>query len=153
MIAPGQGVCLGVGSISAPKTIMSSDTESLLVPIYRVFGSDELSCKASAINELSGDAQFILHPNDANSLQVADGDGVTTIVGDTEVSLEVLIDASIASGCVGITVGMLGTQSLVVGSAVSLQKANDWQRCKSQLIATDNPNTPNCGVQSGVSYV
>ncbi|MEH6529112.1 MAG: NADH-quinone oxidoreductase subunit NuoG [Porticoccus sp.] len=153
LISPGQGVDLGVGSISVPEAFPSSDTELLLVPIYRVFGSDELSHKAPAINELSGDAQLILHPNDANSLQVADGDGVTAIVGDAEVSLEVLIDASIASGCVGITMGMSGTQSLVVGSAVSLQKASDWQRRKPQLIATDNPNAPNCGVQSGVSYV
>tara|TARA_R110001592_G_scaffold321037_1_gene599452 strand:+ start:198470 stop:201283 length:2814 start_codon:yes stop_codon:yes gene_type:complete len=154
LISPGQGVDLH--NCSVPNAFQPSSAGALLVPVYRVFGSDELSLQARAIAELAGDAQVIMCSDDASKLQVSDGDGVDVIAGDTKVSLEVLVDSSLAKGCVGFTRGMPGTESLVVGSMALLQKAEDWQRRKPQLIATDNPNAPNPehrGTQSGVSYV
>jgi NADH-quinone oxidoreductase subunit G len=152
LISPGDGMTPG----AAPSAFQPSQSASLLVPVYRVFGSDELSLQSPAIAELSGEAQLLLHPGDAARLQVADGDGVTVALGDTGVTLEVLIDTSLANGCVGFTAGIPGTESLVTGAVATLQKANDWQPRKPQLIATDNPNARNPqhrGSQSGVSYV
>jgi NADH-quinone oxidoreductase subunit G len=161
LIVPGEGV----DTVFTPDAFQPSDTERLLVPVYRVFGSDELSYQAQAIAELAGDAQLILNSDDAGKLQVVDGDGVIVSMqgraaAEGSVILEVMVDGSLANGCAGFTVGMLGTEPLVPGAMVILQKANDWQRRKPQLIATDNPSSnPNapssgsCGVQRGVSYV
>jgi NADH-quinone oxidoreductase subunit G len=153
LIFSGQGV--GLKDSPVPNSVQLPSSEgSLLVPIYRVFGSDELSFQARAIAELAGDAQVIICVDDANKLQVSDGDGVVVEADDTEVSLEVLIEPSLAEGCVGFTQGMPGTESLVAGSLVSLKKAEDWLRRKPKLIATDNPNAPRrSDAQSGVSYV
>lgn len=157
LIASGEGV----DAAFTTSAFQPSDTERLLVPVYRVFGSDELSYQAPAIAELAGDAQLILNSDDAGKLQVADGDGViVSIQGRAEaegsVILEVMVDGSLANGCAGFTAGIPGTESLVPGAMVILQKANDWQRQKPQLIATDNPNAPNLegrGVRRGMSYV
>lgn len=148
-------------SRSVPTAFHPSDTESLLIPIYRVFGSDELSSQAPAIAEISGGAQFVISSESAAKLEVVDGDGITAKVNGVEVTLEVCIDSSLAEGSVGYTVGMSGAESLVtraVGSTVSMYKAENWQRRKPQLIATDNPNAPGSfvhqkDVQSGVSHV
>ena len=157
LIVPGEGV----DTAFTPDAFQPSDTERLLVPVYRVFGSDELSYQAPAIAELAGDAQLILNSDDAGKLQVVDGDGVIVSMqgraaAEGSVILEVMVDGSLANGCAGFTAGMPGTEPLVPGAMVILQKANDWQRRKPQLIATDNPNAPNPesrSAQRGASYV
>lgn len=154
LITPGQGG--GVGTNSLPGAFQPSSTKLLLVPVYRVFGSDELSAKAPAIAELAGEPQLILCPDDASNFQVVDGDGMAATVNESTVTLEVVIDSSMVKGCIGYTVGMPGTEPLVAGSVVTLEKAIGWQRRQPQLIATDNPNAPssqNQRIQSGVSHV
>jgi len=155
LISPGEGA--KIESLSVPDAFHPSNTDLLLVPVYRVFGSDELSRQAPAIAELSGDAQLVVRSENVNKLQVADGDGVVVVVDGSEVVLEVLVDDSIAEGCVGFTMGMPGTESLVIGigSMVSLRRAENWQPRKPQLIATDNPNAPSPDTrgQRGVPYV
>ena len=159
LIEPGQslGDGLNAHTRSVPTAFHPSDTESLLIPVYRVFGSDELSSQAPAVAEMSGDAQFVISSENAAKLEVVDGDGVSANINGVEVTLEACVDPSLAEGCVGITAGMPGTESLVtaaVGSMVSLGKAESWQHRKPQLIATDNPNAPTVtNQQSGVSHV
>jgi NADH-quinone oxidoreductase subunit G len=162
LIESGQslGDGLNAHTRSVPTAFHPSDTESLLIPVYRVFGSDELSSQAPAIAEMSGDAQFVISSESAAKLEVVDGDGVSANINGVEVTLEACVDPSLAEGCVGFTTGMPGTESLVataVGLIVSLRKADSWQRRKPQLIATDNPNAPTVtnqqSLQSGVSHV
>ena len=154
LIAPGQGVEVHTNSV--PEAFQSSSTKLLLVPVYRVFGSDELSAKAPAIAELAGEPQLILCPDDASNFHVVDGDGIAATVDESTVTLEVVLDSSMVKGCIGYTVGMWGTESLVAGSVVTLEKAIGWQRHQPQLIATDNPNAPNLQsqyAQIGESHV
>ena len=160
LIIPGHGVEAHTNSV--PEAFQPSSTKLLLVPVYRVFGSDELSAKAPAIAELAGEPQLILCPEDASNFQVVDGDGIAITAADTNildtstVTLEVVVDSSMVKGCIGYTVGMWGTESLVAGSVVTLEKAIGWQRHQPQLIATDNPNAPNLHrqhAQIGVSHV
>lgn len=162
LIESGQslGGGLNADTRSIPTAFHPSDTGSLLVPVYRVFGSDELSSQAPAIAEMSGDAQFVISSESAAKLEVVDGDGISVSINGLEVTLEACVDSSLADGCVGFTAGMPGTESLVataVGLIVSLRKADSWQRRKPQLIATDNPNAPTDtnqqSLQSGVSHV
>ena len=120
-----------------------------------------MSAKAPAIAELAGEPQLILCPGDASNFQVVEGDGIAiTAAGGTAdtsaVTLEVVVDSSMVKGCIGYTVGMWGTESLVAGSVVTLEKAIGWQRQQPQIIATDNPNAPNPRsqhVQIGASHV
>lgn len=164
LITPGHGVEAHTNSV--PEAFQPSSTKLLLVPVYRVFGSDELSAKAPAIAELAGEPQLILCPEDASNFQVVEGDGIAiTAAGSTAdtraldtstVTLEVIVDSSMVKGCIGYTVGMWGTESLVAGSVVTLEKAIGWQRQQPQIIATDNPNAPNPRsqhVQIGASHV
>tara|TARA_R110000822_G_scaffold59736_29_gene149142 strand:- start:19382 stop:22183 length:2802 start_codon:yes stop_codon:yes gene_type:complete len=153
LIIPGQGVPHDVTEISATElrttelgVFNPSASEWLLVPVYRVFGSDELSAHAPAIAELAGVAQVILHPSDAQSLQVSDGDGVSVICSIETAPLEVALDPTLARGCVGFTAGMAGVETLSAGSTVGLQKATDWVRRLPELIASDRPKVR--GVQN-----
>jgi NADH-quinone oxidoreductase subunit G len=159
LISPGSG-CSFKGEI--PNAFQPVESEYLLVPLYRVFGTDELSAKSPAIEELAGVAQAVLHPDDAETLQVIEGDGVTVIAGENNLAtLEVVLDHSLVRGCVGYTSGFAGTESLLSGSMVDLVKSTDWQRRSPQLIASDNPafSNPNalhpqCGERkSGVPHV
>ncbi len=136
---PGVRLIEPVGKSSAQQNIeMPTVSEPkagtwLLVPQYRIFGSEELSVHAPAIAELAGQAVVQLHPNDADTLKVDDGDGISIDGTDFEVQ----INASLVSGCVGFAVGMSGAEGLQAGNRVVLQKAEDWQRRKPNVIASD----------------
>ena len=167
LIESGSG--LKLEDITVPDTFKPDTNERLLVPVYRIFGSDELSAQSPAIAELAGVSQVVLGPEDAANLQVKNGDGVAITFESKAVILEVVLDGTMAKGCVGYTAGMAGTESLVAGSMVCLEKAIGWERRTPELIATDsrsfqNPNAlelqpynsengQTCTTQSGVSHV
>lgn len=132
LIEPGERLA-DAQTPSAPPAYRAEPGQWLLVPLYRIFGSEELSAHAPAIAQLAGEAFIQLHPDDANALQVDDGDGVTVAGADFEVRL----NASLAPGCAGFPVGMAGVENLNAGQRVALQKASHWQRRKPQVIASD----------------
>jgi len=118
-----------------------------MVARYRIFGSDELSAHSPAIAELVEPGFIELRSEDAQALGVIDGDGVALSQPDTATQgdllslplaeLELKINDSMAPGCAGYSVGLVGTGNIICGDALVIVKAENWQRRKPQIIGTD----------------
>lgn len=111
-------------SVPAP----SSGSELQLVWRHHIFGSDELSSLADAIAELSPRPYCAIGSELAAELDVTDGDGVDYRVDTEQGQLEVLVDASLAPGCVAWPAGLKGNAYLPAGATMTLAKAQNWQR-------------------------
>ncbi len=106
LIEPPQG---GSGLyFSAPqKAFQARPDEWLLVPLYHVFGSEELSCQAPAIAQLAPKPYIALSPADAERLQVQDGVQIEIKLAGSPQRLPVLVQAELPNGIAGIPAGLL----------------------------------------------
>ena len=97
-------------------------------PLYHLFGSEELTAHADAIQEKATGAYIALNEADAEKLGLQASDGVTVInAGNNSGSVPFIIRSSIAPGSVGISVGLEGLDIYnVAGSTLSLEKDNSW---------------------------
>ena len=119
----------------APKAFKAKAKHWQLVPLYRIFGSEELSAHSPAISELISAPFIRLTPDDAAQLGVTAGDGVAFTLGKEKVSLEVQISSAIPAGCAGYAVGLPGAPWLPPETVVSLSKARKWSKPKPQSVA------------------
>jgi NADH-quinone oxidoreductase subunit G len=85
-----------------------------LVPFYHIFGSEELSARSPGIAELTPEPVLLLHPDDALSFGIENGDRVELEVGGETVSLPARITADICLGAAGVPVGQPGTEGLTL---------------------------------------
>ncbi len=134
------------GDIDAAQESSGSTAPALnageyrLVPLYRIFGSEEMSVRAPAVAQLCRPAGLEMPASVAAELGVSNGDGVTLTATTGNVDLEVTINDSLAANCVGYSHGVSGTGGLVPGSATKLCRAENWQRAP-ELIGTDRGAT------------
>ena len=94
------------------------------VPLHHVFGSDELSAHSPPIAERSAGAEVLLHPDDADALGLADGQGAR--VAGTE-SMAVRLAPGMAKGCAGIVLGMLDGAQVLPASGAELSPDPDFK--------------------------
>ena len=94
------------------------------VPLHHVFGSDELSAHSPPIAERSAGAELALHPDDANALGLADGQGAR-ISGAG--SFAVRVEPGMAKGCAGVTLGMLNAAQVLPESGAAISHDPDFQ--------------------------
>ena len=80
----------------------------LLVPLYRVHGSEELSVHAPGIAELAADAPLALGTHDAELLGVANGSLVELSFGNGRHLLRVKVVEGLPQGVAGYPAGALG---------------------------------------------
>ena len=120
---------------SLPPEYQPEQGKWLLVPRQRIFGTDELSALSPAIAELVEPASIEISVADASQLQVITGDGL--VIGNGVATLEVRINDSMAPGCAAYSTGHVGTFDLNPGDLVTLEKDQNWQRLRPQLISTD----------------
>ena len=86
----------------APQAVPAGDGLRLL-PLHRVFGSDELSAFASPIEERGAGPEVLVHPDDAEAFSIESGKGARC--GDIG-SFAVRLDDGMPKGCAGIVVGL-----------------------------------------------
>ena len=92
-----------------PQPVAAGDGLRLL-PLYRVFGSDELSACSPPIEERGAGPEVLLHPEDAQALSLGDGKGAWCAgVG----SFAVRLDEGMPRGCAGIVVGLRGSAAVL----------------------------------------
>jgi len=103
---------------------LDSSEKNTAFPLYHLFGSEELSAQSQAIQARSTSAYVALNPADADRLGLRTGSGVT-VQGNGVVPL--LLRDSIATGSVGISVGLPGLNVHDVLPDVSLEPAPQWQ--------------------------
>ncbi len=119
-----------------PEAYSRRDGQWLLQARHHLFGSEELSRLGESIAELAGRALIYLHPDDADSLGLEDGDGAA-IEG---CALQVRLDPSQVQGSAGFASGYPETLALRSGQWVSIERAANWQRA-AELIGSDRGAT------------
>ena len=120
-----------------PEAFRARQGEFLLQAHYRIFGSEELSAQTSSLARLAGDAFLELCSADAESIGLADGDGIQA----GELALELRINDSLTAGTAGYSAGYHDSIQLRSGDWVVLARADNWQRRRPQLIGSDGGGT------------
>jgi len=149
---PGQRLFDDLSSVSKvqeyaiPPSTKTKEGQWQLIPLYRIFGSDELSARSQAISELTPNPFVEIAVSDAKILNVADGDGVVLNSADGELSLEVKVNASIPSGCAGYSIGLPEAKWITPNSTVTLEKDSTWfnnTATTTSVTITTEPGGPN----------
>jgi NADH-quinone oxidoreductase subunit G len=107
-------------TVAVPGAHAPDSKGVLVVPVYRIFGSEELSVHSDGIAELAGEATLEINPADAARLGVADG-GHASVDGGTP--LAVSMNPTLTAGCVGYPVGVPGAPWVKIGQSVILTAA------------------------------
>jgi NADH-quinone oxidoreductase subunit G len=84
----------------------------LLVPMYHLFGSEELSLLAPAVAERAPRPYLALNEEDARDLQVGPADEVELRLADTAHRLPVQIDPALPRGLAGLSFGLPAMQGI-----------------------------------------
>lgn len=93
---------------SAPqRPFEARPDEWLLVPLYHVFGSEELSSQAPAVAQLAPKPYVAISAADAERLQLREGSQVEVNVGGTARKLPVVVQAGLPKGVAGIPAGLM----------------------------------------------
>ncbi len=89
--------------------------EPRIVPLYHVFGSEELSSLSPAIAERAPKPYLAVGPVDAESLGLGEGDPATLRLGPEEHSLPVRVVPSLVKGVIGLPMGLPGLEGSGLG--------------------------------------
>jgi len=101
-----------------------SGDQLLVVPLYHIFGSEELSALSPAVAERTPSPYAALSPADAERLGVAVGDGVEVTLGNNTLVLNVEINPTLQVGLAGLPWGLPGMPYLDLPQAATVRKAN-----------------------------
>jgi NADH-quinone oxidoreductase subunit G len=96
----------------APGPFAAEDGTWLVVPLYHIFGSEELSVHTRAIAQRAPGPYLAMNSQDAQSLKAAEGDVIELAFGKTVHRLPVLSVRSLPRGLAGIPVGLPGLEGL-----------------------------------------
>lgn len=93
---------------SAPqRPFQARPDEWLLVPLYHVFGSEELSNKAPAVVELAPKPYIALSAADAERLRVKEGAQIEVSVAGSAQKLPVVVQPDLPKGVAGLPAGVV----------------------------------------------
>ncbi len=93
-----------------PDTFKPRGEEFYIVPLYHIYGSEELSNQAEAVSERIPEAYLALNKKSAEKLAVSSRDNVKLIIKNSELSLAVKIINSLPDNIAGLPVGLPGMQ-------------------------------------------
>ncbi len=97
---------------SAPAVQSRPEGKWLAVPLYHIFGSEELSILSPAVAERAAQPYLALHPDDAAALQLAEGAHAEVRIDGAAHRLPVKFAEDLARGLAGIPAGLPQTGSL-----------------------------------------
>jgi NADH-quinone oxidoreductase subunit G len=89
-----------------PESFKPRAGEWLLVPLYHIFGSEELSILSPGIAERTPKPYIVLNPADAAKLKVNDREEVTVTVSDKVQRLSVKLMHDLSAGIAGVPAGL-----------------------------------------------
>jgi NADH-quinone oxidoreductase subunit G len=91
---------------TVPASFKSKPGEWLLIPIFQIFGSEELSRHAQSISQLVPRPYLALNPAEALQLGVNAGEQIKVPVEDSLLELEVVLRADLPRGVAGLPAGL-----------------------------------------------
>jgi NADH-quinone oxidoreductase subunit G len=101
----------------------SRSGESLILPIFHIFGSEELSRHAHGIAQLVARPYVALHSADAFSLGAKVGEEINVTAGGTSFELEVVFRDDLPRGTAGLPAGLVPIESMTSPAFASLALA------------------------------
>ena len=99
-----------------PEAFQSKSDEFFAVPVYHIYGSEELSRLAPAVAELAPKPYAAFNPDDVEKLKIKKDDGVTLIINGQSIKLPVRIKLELPKGILGIPAGLVGIPNFVLPS-------------------------------------
>jgi NADH-quinone oxidoreductase subunit G len=96
-----------------PPAFKPHGDEWLLVPIYHIFGSEELSILTPGIVEQAPQPYLGLNPADAAGLEVREGEEIEVRLNGTARRLRVKLMPTLPPGIAGVPAGLPGLQGIV----------------------------------------
>lgn len=97
----------------APEAFVSRKDEWLIVPLYHIFGSEELSAMSPEILRLSPEPYLALGPDDAHRIEVVEGKEIDLRISGIIYRLPVRIKGSIPNGIAAVPAGISGLEGIV----------------------------------------
>jgi len=89
-------------------TIEIKKGEWLIVPVYQIFGSEELSSAASTLAKRIPEPFVYLNPKDAEELKIEDEEVIELEISTVKLSIKVKIEVSIGQGIAGLSISLPG---------------------------------------------
>jgi NADH-quinone oxidoreductase subunit G len=99
---------------TVPASFRPKPGEWLLVPIFHIFGSEELSRHAQGISQLVPRPYLALNPAEASQLGVNAGEQIKVAVEDSLLELEVILRADLPRGVAGLPAGLLPAEGIML---------------------------------------
>jgi NADH-quinone oxidoreductase subunit G len=103
-----------------PSQFKARPGEWLLVPIFHIFGSEELSCHAQGIAQLRPRPYVALNPVEASLLGTKSGEQIKVSVGGSQFELEVTLRADLPRGVAGLPAGLPPLDGVILPSFCKL---------------------------------
>jgi NADH-quinone oxidoreductase subunit G len=92
------------------QALESKKDEWLIVPVYRIYGSEELSSAAFAITQRIQEPFLYINQKDAEALSIKDGEVIRLEVPGNILRIKTKIEKSITQGIAGLSVNLPGMQ-------------------------------------------
>ncbi len=99
-----------------PGSFSPRSGELLVVPLYHIFGSEELSANSPAITERLPEPYLALNPDDAGRLRLYEGDESELVVRERTYRLRITTKKSLPVGVAGLPPGLTGLEGLTLPS-------------------------------------
>jgi NADH-quinone oxidoreductase subunit G len=97
-----------------PAAFRAGSGRWLVVPLYHIFGSEELSIHTPGVAERAPQPYLALNPADADSLGVNVGDAVKLHLAELTLDLPLRLEPSLPQGLVGMPVGLPDTPAVAL---------------------------------------
>jgi NADH-quinone oxidoreductase subunit G len=108
-----------------PPAFKRRKGELLVIPLYHLFGSEELSVLSPGILERSPKPYFALNPADAEAIKIADGDWVEVTVGGATFRIASVHMKSLPEGIAGFPAGIYGADFITLPAWAKVQSKGE----------------------------
>lgn len=108
----------------APAAFAARANAHRVVPLYHIFGSDEMSARAAPLATRIPAAYAALSDSDARQLGVGPGDSLVLTLANATAQLPVRVDAALPAGTVGLPVGLAATPAFGAETWVQIAKGD-----------------------------
>ncbi len=96
-----------------PERFAPRDEEYLVLPIYHIYGSEELSRQSPPVAELSGGPAVVIPADLAGKLGIDNGQTVQFVLGERRIHLPARILTSLPGGVIGLPAGYPGVPAQI----------------------------------------
>ncbi len=111
-----------------PAAFEPHGEETLVIPLYHIFGSEELSVLSACVAELAPKPYIALNPGDMGNLQVLDGEEVGIMLNGRLVFLPVKCIDTLPTGVAGLPVGLPGLNGISLPLSAKIKTKNEGKK-------------------------